>query len=211
MSRLLLFLALVIGYQWMLHRAVEKVPSSWIAIALVLIPVIAFGVWWVLASKHRASAALLAGLAVAVMCMLWRAAPTSLYGVAHVLGHLLLLWWFARTLKPGRKAVITEIAEAVHGTLPDYMLRYTRQVTWAWSLFFAGMALTSALLFALAPLPVWSFFANVLNWPLVVLMYFAEYGYRLRRFPDYSHASFSANIKAVTKHLSSTSKATESR
>ncbi len=209
MRRTLIFLAVLVGYQGLLHRALER-PTGWLAITLLLIPIAGFGLWFVATSKRPLTAALLATLAGVGMFMLWRAAPASLYGATHVLGHLLLFWWFARTLKPGAKAFITEIAEAVNGTLPDYMVRYSRQVTWAWSLFFAAMALTSALLFALAPLSVWSFFANVLNWPLVLLMFLGEYTYRVRRFPDYAHASLLTNVKAVTKYLSSF-KATQPR
>ena len=76
------------------------------------------------------------------------------------------------------------------------MLRYTRQVTWAWCVFFAAMGLTSMLLFLFAPLAVWSMFNSLLNLPLVVAMYLGEYAWRLWRFPDYPHASIATVLRA---------------
>ena len=57
---------------------------------------------------------------------------------------------------------------------------YTRQVTLAWTLFFATMALVSSLLFFLASLTLWSVFSNFLTLPLVALMFIAEYAVRRR-------------------------------
>ena len=64
--------------------------------------------------------------------------------------------------------------------LPRGVAVYTRRVTQAWSLFFAGQLVTSAALLAFAPRPVWSLFVNVLDLPLVALMFVAEYACRLR-------------------------------
>ena len=57
-------------------------------------------------------------------------------------------------------------------------------------------ALISLLLFALAPISAWSWFANLLNIPLLLLMFVAEYAYRLLRFPGFSHASFLTAMRA---------------
>jgi uncharacterized membrane protein len=62
------------------------------------------------------------------------------------------------------------------------------------------MALTSLLLFFLAPLAVWSVFANLLTLPLVVAMFLAEYLYRILRYPNFSHASIRSTIRAFLKH-----------
>jgi uncharacterized membrane protein len=113
--------------------------------------------------------------------------------------YLFLLWYFGRTLRPGNEALITRLATYVHGALPDEIKGYTRRATWAWCLFFAGMALVSVLLFALAPLATWSLFANVLNLPLVAAMYLGEYAYRRLRYPDFTHASIATVIRALQK------------
>src|ERR1700744_4611034 len=65
----------------------------------------------------------------------------SFIGVA-ALGHWALytslLVTFALTLRPGQTPLITGMAYRLHGALSDEMIRYTRQVTIAWCVFFAG-------------------------------------------------------------------------
>ncbi len=41
------------------------------------------------------------------------------------------------------------------------MRHYTRRVTQAWTLFFTATAMVSVALFAIAPMPAWSTFANL--------------------------------------------------
>jgi uncharacterized membrane protein len=61
-------------------------------------------------------------------------------------------------------------------------LRYTRQVTVAWCIFFAAQLAVSAGLLVLAPRPVWASFITLLNMPLVVTMVLAEFGLRMVLF-----------------------------
>lgn len=85
---------------------------------------------------------------------------------------------FARTLRAGQQPMISRFATIIHGNLSPALARYTRQVTWAWTLYFAVMTTLSLLLFWLAPVSVWSAFANLLNLPLLVIMFSAEYAAR---------------------------------
>ena len=98
---------------------------------------------------------------------------------------LLLFVTFGRTLIAGRQPLCTRFAEMVHAAplTPQHEV-YARQVTVAWTLFFAVMTLTSTLLFFLTPLTTWSAFANLLTLPLIALMFIAEYGIRRWRLPD---------------------------
>jgi uncharacterized membrane protein len=111
----------------------------------------------------------------------------SFIGVA-ALGHWALytslLVTFALTLRPGQTPLITGMAYRLHGALSDEMIRYTRQVTIAWCFFFAGQLLTSISLFCFAPLTAWSVFVNLLDIPLVVTMFAAEYACRIRVLRD---------------------------
>ncbi len=86
---------------------------------------------------------------------------------------------FARSLRAGQVPMVSRFAEVIHGSLSPALTRYTRQVTWAWALYFAVMTTLSLLLFWLAPVAVWSVFANLLNLPLLILMFAAEYGARV--------------------------------
>jgi uncharacterized membrane protein len=85
---------------------------------------------------------------------------------------------FGRTLRSGQTPLVSQFAAMLRGPLPTAVARYTRRATWAWTLFFAGMATLSLLLFWLAPIAVWSVFANLLGLPLVVLMFVGEYAVR---------------------------------
>jgi uncharacterized membrane protein len=121
--------------------------------------------------------------------------PGTLLAV-HVAVYLGLLWMFARTLRRGREALVTAIARRVRGGLPPEIAGYTRRVTQAWCVFFAGMAVASAALFLFAPLPVWSLFANLLNLPLIAAMFVGEYLVRITRFRHLRHFPITAAAHA---------------
>ncbi|HEY1857076.1 hypothetical protein [Acidocella sp.] len=121
-----------------------------------------------------------------------RLAPVLSFGVLFKLGFVTvsaLMHWaiysglflmFARTLRRGREPLITAMARRMHGDLSGELALYTRRVTIAWACFFAVQLVTSIALFCFAPLVVWSFFVNILDIPLVVAMFSAEYACRLR-------------------------------
>jgi uncharacterized membrane protein len=128
-------------------------------------------------------------------------------GLPHTLVYLGLLLMFGATLRPGHDALITALARRMYGDISDDMWRYTRRVTWAWCFFFAAQLLTSLALFLLAPLAVWSFFVNVLNLPLLALMFVAEQLCRpflLRDAPRHSFADVRRMIRHVASGLSRT-------
>jgi uncharacterized membrane protein len=116
-----------------------------------------------------------------------------------------LAWMFGRTLLPGREALVTRVSRSVHGALPAAIVAYTRRVTLAWALFLSAMAVASALLYLLAPLEVWSLFANVLFLPMVGLMFLAEYAYRILRYRWFAHASIAQTVAAFCRQRSSDS------
>ncbi|MES2385767.1 MAG: hypothetical protein V4593_14555 [Pseudomonadota bacterium] len=90
---------------------------------------------------------------------------------------------FGRSLRAGQVPMVSRFAAVIHGSLSPALERYTRQVTWAWTLYFSLMTSLSLLLFWLAPVAVWSVFANLLNLPLLILMFAAEYGARVVLLP----------------------------
>jgi uncharacterized membrane protein len=114
----------------------------------------------------------------------------------HTAIYLSLLWLFGQTLKSGREPLITRLARRVHGTLPPALRAYTRRVTVAWCMFFAAQLIVSALLFLFASPREWSLFVNVLNFPLLALMFGGEYLYRIVRHGDFPHASIIDCIRA---------------
>jgi uncharacterized membrane protein len=192
--------AMVIGYAAATHWAVVSGHADTLGIGLALTPVLV-GLVWLSARTRQPRWVRLSALATALglaTLAARRATPavSLLYPLPSILLYGGLLWIFARTLVPGREALVTRLARRVHGALPDDITAYTRQVTWAWCVFFTAMALTSVLLFTFASLSAWSLFANVLDLPLLCAMFIAEYVYRVLRYRHFSHAPLIASVRA---------------
>lgn len=133
------------------------------------------------------------------------------WGAGHLLGHGLLavaglshlavfgglLALFGATLLPGQTPLATRFARRLDPGFHAGMASYARAVTWAWCAFFAGQLLVSLLLLLLAPAAAWSWFINVLDLPLVALMFIGEYGVRRLRFRGHRHVPLPALVRAV--------------
>ena len=91
---------------------------------------------------------------------------------------------FGLSLFQGRIALCTRLADKSHGPLTPYEVLYTRRVTAAWALFFVLLMAATFGLYVLAPLRVWSMFANFCTLPLMGLMFAAEYAVRRRVLPQ---------------------------
>lgn len=138
-------------------------------------------------------------LAAALMAAHWpelKAHFVWLYLIQQVGLYALLGVYFGRTLASGSVPLCTQMAQHVHGTLSAAALRYTRQVTAAWTLFFAIITLALMMLFYAAPLWVWSAFANFGAPVLVVLMFVVENRVRRLALPDMEHAGIIATLRA---------------
>ncbi len=107
---------------------------------------------------------------------------------------------FGRTLRQGRVPLCSRIACALHAHPSAHLLRYTRRVTVAWTIFFAAVVLLSTLLFFFAERMVWSSFANLLYWPLLIAMFALEYVARQFALPPAERAGFLATVGAF-RHL----------
>lgn len=179
-----------------------------IAVAGLLLPVLAIGCWsciGLLAGMRLTTASRLLFSAAIVALALYAALllrPLLLshlpymYLTEHVCTNLMLCWLFAHTLLGSHTPLVTTFARATHDFLPDKILCYTRYVTQAWAIFFLLQALVSLLLFHLASIETWSWFANVMNWPLVALMFGAEYICRKRMNPDFPHSTIQQSVAA---------------
>lgn len=124
------------------------------------------------------------------------------YGVPHIGIYVFLLWLFGRTLLAGGEPLVTGVARRIHGTLEPEIEAYTRRVTVAWCVFFAGQLALSALLLAFASLDAWSLFVGALNVPLLVLMFAGEYLYRITRYPAHPRASIARMLRAFAQDAS---------
>jgi len=86
-------------------------------------------------------------------------------------------------LRAGDVALCTRLADRLHGPLNAAEIRYSRRVTLAWTLFFALMTATVAVLYVSVPRPVWSAFVNFAALPLIAALFAAEYVVRGRVLP----------------------------
>ncbi len=206
LGKVLVLLACV-AYPFLLHRVIlaKDAINGWYLLLLVL-PLLIVGaaaalralrkVWWPL---------LLAGFAgigyFIVADGRGHLGAVAVNGMSHALLNLFLLWFFARTLQPGREPLVTQISRRINGEVAPDIARYTRHVTIAWCIFFAGQVVVSALLYSLGTLSMWSLFVNVLNLPLLALMFVGEYAYRVVRYPAHAHASILKAIEVYAKDI----------
>ena len=185
----------IAAYALLVHYVNASGQVSALGAALVMMPVLAAGL-----ALARSPASRGAGLflLLAAGLVAWRAWPqlerhsALLFWLQDVGLMLFLLAGFGRTLRAGCKPLCVQFAELMHGPLSPAHAAYARQVTLAWTLFFATMAIVSSLLFFLAPLAVWSAFVNFLTLPLVALMFVAEFLVRRRVLAETSGAPLDA-------------------
>jgi uncharacterized membrane protein len=194
--------AVIIAAPLAIHAAIAT--STWTQL-IVAIPVAQLLILGTIAAiRDPARIKWLGPLALALGFLIYWAersglSLTAMPGLPHAMAYAALLFGFGYTLLPGHEAILTRVVNAVRGPLPPELIVHTRRVTFAWCCFFAGQIIMSAVLYVFAPLEVWSFFINVLNLPLVVLMFVVEGLYRFFRFRDFPMDSLSDILRVVAK------------
>lgn len=203
-ARWLVIAALVIGYPVLAHYTNQSTESSGLGVAVALTPVVLMGLVLAWRSPQRWTMLVLLGLGCAAFWAAWPALLRhhgALYWLQHAGMQLILFVLFGRTLLAGREPLCTRfarIAHAPHALTPEHQ-RYARAVTLAWTVFFAAMAIVSTALFFLTPLTTWSFFANFVSFPLVILMFIVEYQVRRRVLPRLPPVSIMDGVRAFMK------------
>ncbi len=177
---------LVIGYPLLAHYTNESAHRGNLGALVAIAPVVLTALVLAWRSARRR---LMMGVVLLLCVVMWAgwSALEHHFGVVYWLQNagvlLVLCIIFGRTLVAGQKPLCTRFAEVVHAPLTPRHEIYARQVTVAWTLFFAAMVLISTGLFFLAPLATWSVFANFMTLPLVALMFIVEYRVRIRVLP----------------------------
>jgi uncharacterized membrane protein len=128
----------------------------------------------------------------------WRFAA-ELILLPPILINLTLAIVFGSTLVPGATPLITQFSRIMKGDLDAKAIRYTRQVTIAWVVFFCLIAIETVALTLYASPFVWSLFTNFLNYLFLFLFFFFEYLLRIRRFTEVEHLSFIDFMLSLTK------------
>ena len=150
-----------IAYSLLSHYSNLNPQARDLAVGLALAPMLTLCV----VLLWRWSGALIAVSCAAAAAWLLRAAwPLLLqnFSIVYLVQqggfYLLMACTFARTLRTGHVPLCTQLADKVHGPLSALELRYTRNVTIAWAVFFLLNLAATFLLFEFAPLRVWSLF-----------------------------------------------------
>lgn len=137
--------------------------------------------------------------------------PQLLLLAPPVLFLAMLAWFFGRTMRAPREALITRIVMAVHGHTPSDMpaplRRYTRILTAAWTVLLATLAVVNGGL-ALVAVPDgvlarlghppawgvsrehWSLMANLVNYGVVGGFFLVEYRLRRRYVTERPYRNF---------------------
>ncbi|ADE10605.1 hypothetical protein [Sideroxydans lithotrophicus] len=215
LGKMILMLAFI-GYPIVLHAFILKEEVDVSQLLLVFAPLLAVASWVVFRMFGKAWWPLLALVfAAAVYYVVTgnheRIGLLAVNGLSHAVLNLFLLWLFGRTLLRGREPLVFQISRHINGELEPEIVVYTRQVTIAWCIYFALQVIISLLLYVFATLAAWSFFINVLNLPLLMLMFVAEKAYRTARFPDHPRTSIMKVIEVYSKDFAVPRKADSER
>lgn len=180
--------------------AATTFPSLGVAVSLA--PSLAILFWLTWRSPVKPAMLLLCAVVGVLLWGGWSVLERNfnwVYFLQHAGTYAMLAAVFGVTLARGRQPLCTRFAEVVHGSLTPEEVRYSRQVTLAWTLFLLAISLTSSALFFFAGIEVWSVFANFLSFPLVLLMFVVEYGIRLRMLPHQKKHSIMDGMRAYWK------------
>jgi len=187
-----------IAYSVLSHYSNLNPQAHDLRTVLALAPMLTLG----LVLLWRWSGALVALLAAAAAAYLLRAfwpLFAQNFSIVYLLQqagfYSIMAFTFGRSLRKGSIPLCTQIADKVHGPLSALELRYTRQVTAAWVIFFLGNVAANFLLFEFAPLSVWSLFVNFCSLPLILLMFAAEYAVRRRVLPQVQSSGLIATLR----------------
>ena len=191
--------ALVVAYPLLAHYTNNPAHDPRLGAAVSVAPIIVIVLILAWNSPRRGLMLSLVALSCLLIVVAWPLLESHfglVYWLQNIGMYLILFATFGRTLLAGQQPLCTRFSEALYGPSTPLHARYTHQVTVAWTLFFAAMALLSTLLFFLAPLAIWSVFANFLTLPLVALMFIVEYGIRRSVLPDTGHMRFFDAVRA---------------
>ena len=191
-------IAFVIAYAGLSHYSNSIAKTHDVGVGLALGPVLLIGLALLWRWTHLLVALLAAAAAALLLRHYWPLLERN-FSVVYLLQeagfYSLMAASFGLSLRGHEVALCTQLADKVHGPLSAQEVRYTRQVTAAWTVFFLAITLVTLALFTLAPLRIWSLFANFVVVPLMVLMFAAEYAVRRRVLPQAERSGLLAAVR----------------
>ena len=190
--------AFVVFYAGLSHYSNSVAKTHDLGVGLALGPLLTVGILLVWRWGHP-GVAILAAAATAVLLRHYWPALEQNFALVYLLQeggfYGLMAVSFGLSLFGGREALCTQLADKVHGPLTTQEVLYTRRVTAAWALFFVLVTAATLFLFVLAPLRIWSLFANFCVLPLIGLMFAGEYAIRRRALPQVARRGILAAVR----------------
>ena len=183
------------------HTHSRSLPFILLALQLSL-------VWFLFSGRLASGHRMLMGLGVAGLLglFIWAFGSASVAystGLTHAAIQIALLALFGSTLAPGQEPLVTQIVRKARSMPPPpEMLRYARLVTQLWCGLFVLQLVISLTLLIAAPLSVWSFFINVLNYPLVFGFFTIEFIYHTIRFRHLPRSKLVDIVKIISAERS---------
>ena len=184
---------------WLMVHAANQAWTVALLFGPLLLAIAALG-WQ---RRQRLTLLACAGLMLVLAVLVWRGGAVDaqrLYVLQHGAIHLALAWSFALTLRGETKPLITALAQGVHSrlgqTFTPMMAGYTRGLTALWAGYFLAMLVVSALLYLMAPWPLWSLFCTVLTPLSAVALFVVEHVWRYHRHPEFPRVSMQAAFEA---------------
>lgn len=207
----ILVLLACIAYPFLVHASIRDGEASSLSLLLVVLPAMLVVGWFVLRAVNKVWKPLVVAVFLTVLYFIAsgqheRIGLIAVDGVLHASLNLFLLWFFGRTLLNGKEPLITQISRRVNGEVKPEIAVYTRHVTMAWCVYFAAQVTVSLLLYLFAPLTVWSLFINVLNLPLLILMFVGEFVWRIIRYPHHSRTTILKALEVYAKDFATPKK-----
>lgn len=176
MKRLLAPLLVLVGlaYPFAVYFGIEHLSPRIFAALLG-------GLWLarLLLGERRPGSRWMALAALAFCLLLGLAGEPALLRWYPVLLSALLLGLFGLSLKFG-PPLIERLARLREPQLPERAVRYTRQVTLIWTLFFLANGLVAAALTLWAPLAWWTLYNGLIAYALMGLLFAGEWLVRQR-------------------------------
>ncbi len=161
-------------YPFVLYVGMGKVSAPIFALALAAIWLIRAPSLW-----REPGGRWMLGIALAYCALLSFTGESMLLRWYPVLINALLLAVFGVSLIHG-PPFIERIARLREPDLPPAAVRYTRVVTWVWTVFFALSGTTSAVLTLWGSLACWTLYNGLISYLLVGLLFGVEWMFRQR-------------------------------
>ncbi len=194
----MLRLFLLPAYPLLVHLAVLRESAALAGIALFVFAALSL-FDSLLAGQRSAWLGLGASTAAILGLVRYGGAEWLLYLPPIALPMIVLLA-FGNSLLPGRTPLVSAMATRVHGPLPAPLARYTRGVTWLWTLVIAVMLLLNLVLSLRSSRAAWSAFTNGGDYLLLIGVFLGEYAVRRLRFRALRQPRFLDYLRLVAQH-----------